>query len=171
MLAEWGRDCVAPSGVNLQDTGGCVATLLEIESLLEDGPELPAQLAEWLEIPLPRLILLLEQMQIPACEHCGRCFLSSITRKAKHCSRECERDETALGSDAAPGGLERSAELRGTVPAGAPAAARSERSASRRNEPEFEVVWSGVGPLPGAGGAAGLGSTLSGVHFSIGRRV
>ena len=50
-------------------------------------------------------------------------------------------------------------------------AKRPKSSASRRDEPEFEVVWNGVGPLPGAGGAAGLGSTLSGIHFSIGRRV
>ena len=40
----------------------------------------------------------------------------------------------------------------------------------RRDDAQFEVVWSGIGPLPGAGGAAGLGSTLSGIHFSIGRR-
>jgi hypothetical protein len=42
--------------------------------------------------------------------------------------------------------------------------------ARRRDDAQFEVVWSGVGPLPGAGGAAGLGSTLSGIHFSIGKR-
>jgi hypothetical protein len=42
--------------------------------------------------------------------------------------------------------------------------------ARQRDDAEFEVVWSGIGPLPGAGGAAGLGSTLSGIHFSIGRR-
>ena len=148
-----------------------MATKLEIQSLLEDGPELPAQLAEWLEMPLPRLIVLLEQMQIPACEHCGRCFFSGLSRPAKHCSRECERNETALGSDAAHGGLEPNENLAGTVPAAAPVTTGPARPAPRRNEPEFEVVWNGVGPLPGAGGAAGLGSTLSGVRFSIGRRV
>lgn len=42
--------------------------------------------------------------------------------------------------------------------------------ARRRDDARFDVVWSGIGPLPGAGGAAGLGSTLSGIHFSIGRR-
>jgi hypothetical protein len=44
---------------------------------------------------------------------------------------------------------------------------------SRRDgrEVEFEVIWNGIGPLPGGGGASGLGSTLSGIHFSIGRRV
>jgi hypothetical protein len=42
--------------------------------------------------------------------------------------------------------------------------------ARRRDDAQFDVVWSGIGPLPGAGGAAGLGSTLSGIHFSIGRR-
>jgi hypothetical protein len=45
------------------------------------------------------------------------------------------------------------------------------RSGRDGREVEFEVIWNGVGPLPGAGGASGLGSTLSGVHFSIGRRV
>jgi hypothetical protein len=40
----------------------------------------------------------------------------------------------------------------------------------RRDDAQFEVVWSGIGPLPGAGGADGLGSTLSGIHFTIGRR-
>ena len=52
-------------------------------------------------------------------------------------------------------------------------AARSLRPAGhgrRRDDAQFEVVWSGIGPLPGAGGASGLGSTLSGIHFSIGRR-
>jgi len=42
--------------------------------------------------------------------------------------------------------------------------------ARRNDDAQFEVVWSGIGPLPGAGGAAGLGSTLSGIHFSIGKR-
>lgn len=96
-----------------------MATKLEIQSLLEDGPELPAQLAEWLEIPLPRLILLLEQMQIPGCDCCGRCFLSSLSRTAKYCSHECERIEAASGSDAAHRGLEQSAELAAGVPAAA----------------------------------------------------
>jgi hypothetical protein len=52
----------------------------------------------------------------------------------------------------------------------APPALRPAGHARRRDDAEFEVVWSGIGPLPGAGGAAGLGSTLSGIHFSIGRR-
>ena len=46
---------------------------------------------------------------------------------------------------------------------------RIRRRVRRRDDPEFEVVWNGIGPLPGAGGAAGLGSTLSGMHFSIGK--
>ena len=52
----------------------------------------------------------------------------------------------------------------------APPPLRPAGHARRRDDEEFEVVWSGIGPLPGAGGAAGLGSTLSGIHFSIGRR-
>ena len=42
--------------------------------------------------------------------------------------------------------------------------------ARQRDDTQFDVVWKGIGPLPGAGGAAGLGSTLSGIHFSIGKR-
>jgi hypothetical protein len=53
---------------------------------------------------------------------------------------------------------------------GAVRALRPAGHARRRDDERFEVVWGGIGPLPGAGGAAGLGSTLSGIHFSIGRR-
>jgi hypothetical protein len=49
-------------------------------------------------------------------------------------------------------------------------APQSVRATRRVDNVELEVVWNGVGPLPGAGGAAGLGSTLSGQPFSIGRR-
>jgi hypothetical protein len=47
---------------------------------------------------------------------------------------------------------------------------RLRRRLRRREDLELEVVWNGIGPLPGAGDAAGLGSTLSGIHFSIGKR-
>ena len=52
----------------------------------------------------------------------------------------------------------------------AAAATSSKRAAGRRDDQEFDVVWNGVGPLPGTGDTEGLGSTLSGVGFSIGRR-
>ena len=52
----------------------------------------------------------------------------------------------------------------------APPPLRPAGHARLRDDANLEVVWSGVGQLPGAGGAAGLGSTLSGIHFSIGRR-
>jgi len=55
------------------------------------------------------------------------------------------------------------------APAVAAAATRFRRFA-RRDDQEFDVVWSGVGPLPGTGELEGLGSTLSGVRFSIGKR-
>jgi hypothetical protein len=55
------------------------------------------------------------------------------------------------------------------APAVAAAATRFRRLA-RRDDQEFDVVWSGVGPLPGTGELQGLGSTLSGVRFSIGKR-
>lgn len=45
------------------------------------------------------------------------------------------------------------------------------RPMRRVDDEEFVIVWSGVGPLPGAGDAAGLGSTLSGNGFSVGKRV
>ena len=50
------------------------------------------------------------------------------------------------------------------------AAATRFRSLARRDDQQFDVVWSGVGPLPGTGEREGLGSTLSGVRFSIGKR-
>jgi len=55
------------------------------------------------------------------------------------------------------------------APAVAAAATRF-RSLARRDDQQFDVVWSGVGPLPGTGEREGLGSTLSGVRFSIGKR-
>jgi hypothetical protein len=148
-----------------------MATTFEIRALLEDGPELPAQLAEWLEMEVPSLTRLLEQMQIPACERCRRRFLPRASREARFCSFECDRSETAEGRATPDRRPERDAEFMGPQQPEAIPAKRSRSSASRRDEPEFEVVWNGVGPLPGAGGAAGLGSTLSGIHFSIGRRV
>jgi hypothetical protein len=47
----------------------------------------------------------------------------------------------------------------------------AKRVLRRRDDQEFDVVWNGVGPLPGTGDADGLGSTLSGVRFSIGAGV
>ena len=148
-----------------------MATTFEVRALLEDGPELPAQLAEWLEIALPSLTLLIEQMEIPLCKPCGRLFLPSARSEARFCSSECDRSETTEGHASPDDGLKRDA---GHVSPRQPEAIltkRSKASALRRDEREFEVVWNGFGPLPGAGGAAGLGSTLSGIHFSIGRRL
>jgi len=68
----------------------------------------------------------------------------------------------ANGPDGAPASTAFESVTRALRPAG---------HARRRDDEQFDVVWSGTGPLPGAGGAAGLGSTLSGIHFSIGRRV
>ena len=42
-----------------------MVTKSEIEALLEDGPELPSQLAEWLEVELSLLTALLKQMPDP----------------------------------------------------------------------------------------------------------
>jgi hypothetical protein len=148
-----------------------MATTFEIRALLEDGPELPAQLAEWLEMDLPSLTFLLKQMQIPACERCGRRFLPSGSREARFCSTECDRNETTEVRATPDRRSERDAEFTGPLQAEAIPAKGLKSSAPRRDDPEFEVVWDGVGPLPGAGTAAGLGSTLSGLHFSVGRRV
>ena len=74
-----------------------MVTKSEIEALLEDGPELPSQLAEWLEIELPLLTALLKQMRIPTCERCGRRFLPSARSVPQYCSRDCDRNETTPG--------------------------------------------------------------------------
>ena len=148
-----------------------MATKLDISTLLEDGPELPAQVAAWLEMELAPLTILLNQMRIPVCASCGRCFVPSVGSPRRYCSRECGEVETVVSSAASHGRSERAAEVMGPRRLEAIAVNRPKSSAPRRDDPEFEIVWSGIGPLPGAGGAAGLGSTLSGIHFSIGRRV
>ena len=150
--------------------GGCMATRFEIQTLLEDGPELPAQLAEWLETELAPLTILLKRMQIPVCQRCGRCFLLSMSREGRYCSRECDRNEIAVGRVAFNGRSEPDTDGVG-LPLEIIGATGPKSSTFGSGDPEFEIVWSGVGPLPGAGGAAGLGSTLSGIHFSLGRRV
>jgi hypothetical protein len=140
-----------------------MVTMSDVQALLEDGPELPSQLAQWLEVEVVALTLLLEQMHIPECERCSRRFLPRLVGPGRYCSRECEWIQSASGcvpvSEPAPHAAGLKPKTR--------AADRPPCSARRRGEPEFEVVWNGVGPLPGAGGAAGLGSTLSGIHFSM----
>jgi hypothetical protein len=132
-----------------------MATMFEIRALLEDGPVFPAQLAEWLEMELPPLLLLLKQMQIPACDRCERRFIPRARNTARFCSSECDWSETITdGGTVTP-------DRRGEKDM----ATRSTSSAQRRDDPEFDIVWNGVGPLPGTGAAAGLGSTLSGSHF------
>jgi hypothetical protein len=145
-----------------------MATKSDVLALLEDGPEEAAQLAEWLEIEPARLLTLLDRMDIPSCAHCGRYFMPSAYRATRYCSRDCDQtrtiDRPSFG--AAPRLVETHV---GGRPAGT-SVGRFRRSRRDGCDVEFEVVWSGVGPLPGAGDAAGLGSTLSGMHFSIGRR-
>jgi hypothetical protein len=148
-----------------------MATRFEIQTLLEDGPELPAQLAQWLETELGPLTLLLKRMQIPVCQRCGRCFLLSSSREGRYCSRECDRNEIEVGRVALNGRPEPDIDCVGSLPLEIIGGTRPKSLTLRSNDTEFEVVWSGVGPLPGTGAAAGLGSTLSGIHFSIGRRV
>ena len=123
-----------------------MVTKSDVQILLEDGPEPLSQLAEWLEIEHDSLVKLLDQMQIPVCAQCGRRFLARSHSRVRYCSRECDQPTTSF--HASPVGKSRSA----------------------ADNVELEVVWRGVGPLPGAGGAAGLGSTLSGLPFSIGKR-
>jgi hypothetical protein len=120
---------------------------------------------------LAPLILLLERMQIPACERCGRRFMPSAGGQVRFCSSECDRSENIMGRAEPVRRSGRDPEFAGPLPPDVSAAKRSRSSPQRRDEPEFEIVWNGVGPLPGAGGAAGLGSTLSGTRFSIGKRV
>jgi hypothetical protein len=143
-----------------------MVTKADIEALLEDGPELPAQLAEWLEMDPVPLRILLDRLAIPTCEHCYRRFLRRHLADARFCSDECDRNEV-------PAVLGAGALRTGSMMSHSSASTSTERSAGtkRRNDGyEFEVVWSGSGPLPGVGGAAGLGSTLSGIHFLPARR-
>ena len=145
-----------------------MVTKSDVLALLEDGPEEPAQLAEWLEIEPARLLTVLDRMDIPSCAHCGRFFVPSAYSAARYCSRDCDQART-IGRPSfvtARGAAETQVGWR-------PPEASIERfRRSRRDgvDVEFEVVWNGVGPLPGTGDAAGLGSTLSGMHFSVGRR-
>jgi hypothetical protein len=148
-----------------------MATKFDVSTLLEDGPELPAQIAAWLEMGLAPLTSLLNQMQIPVCARCGRCFVPSVGSTMRYCSRECGEAETILSGAASRGRSEAGAKVMGPSRPDAIAKNRPRSSAPRCDDPEFDIVWSGIGPLPGAGAAAGLGSTLSGIHFSIGRRV
>ena len=76
-----------------------MATAFEVRQLLEDGPEFPAQLAEWLEMELSSLSLLLDEMPIPVCQRCGRRFLPSASVRAAALRR--------VHGDAAPKGLAR----------------------------------------------------------------
>jgi hypothetical protein len=142
-----------------------MVTKSDIQILLEDGPEPLAQLAEWLEIELGSLVTLLNQLQIPVCSQCGRRFLARSRSRARYCSREC--DQAATDFHSSPIMKSRAASDRQHTAVSAEQAARS---TGRFDDVELEVVWNGIGPLPGAGGAAGLGSTLSGTPFSIGRR-
>ena len=142
-----------------------MVTKTEVQILLEDGPEPLSKLAEWLEIKPDSLVALLDQMQIPVCMQCGRRFVTRSRGRVRCCSRECDQPTTSFY--ASPVGKPRPADdSRHT----AVSAERSPRSTRRVDDVELEVVWNGVGPLPGAGGAAGLGSTLSGLPFSIRRR-
>jgi hypothetical protein len=145
-----------------------VVTKSDVLAVLEDGPEEAAQLAEWLEIEPARLLTVLDRMDIPSCAHCGRFFVPSAYRATRYCSRDCDQARAIgrLPLGAAPASVETQGSWR---PAGA-SVEPFRRSRRDGRDVEFEVVWNGVGPLPGAGDAAGLGSTLSGMHFSISRR-
>jgi hypothetical protein len=145
-----------------------MVTKSDVLALLEDGPEEAAQLAEWLEIEPARLLTVLDRMDIPGCAHCGRFFVPSAYSATRYCSRDCDQARIirrpSFGS--ARGAAETQMGWRST---GA-SVERFRRVRRDGVDVDFEVVWNGVGPLPGAGDAAGLGSTLSGMHFSIGRR-
>jgi hypothetical protein len=124
-----------------------MVTETDIQALLADGPELAVRLAEWLDIDVIRLRVVLDKMRVPTCERCCRRFLPRHSGAGRYCSHACYLNDVA------------SQELPRASP-------------GRRNENDnFDVVWSGVGPLPGAGSASGLGSTLSGIHFSVPRAI
>ena len=66
-----------------------MVTKADIQALLEAGPEQVAQLAEWLEMDVASLHILLNDLQIPACERCGRRFLQGVRGMARCCSPNC----------------------------------------------------------------------------------
>ena len=146
-----------------------MVTKPDVLALLEDGPEEASQLAEWLQIDSPLIFKLLDLMDIPRCAYCRRYFVPSAFGATRYCSRDCDQTRTmgrvsfgvTQGSAATPIGGQ---------PVEVPGQ-HLRRSRRDGGDVEFEVIWNGVGPLPGAGAAAGLGSTLSGIHFSIGRRI
>jgi hypothetical protein len=111
-----------------------MVTMADIRALMEDGPELPSQLAEWLEMELAPLVLLLDRMQIPGCARCSRRFLPSVRSRARYCSRECEESDTGPGP-VPTGRPERGATplRRGTAPTGQ--VSRSDR----RDQPELDL--------------------------------
>jgi hypothetical protein len=142
-----------------------MVTKSDIQALLEDGPEPAAHLAEWLEMDRASLNIVLNELQIPACERCGRRFLQGSGGASPYCSPDCSLTATSpahAGVNSMPGAA---SPLETATPQLRPAG-----HARRRDDSQFEVIWSGIGPLPGAGAAAGLGSTLSGIHFSVGKR-
>lgn len=83
--------------------------------------------------------------------------VTALGGAARPCASDCDRHEGPV-PETADGGS-----------AAVTLVDRIRRHVRHRDAQEFEVVWNGIGPLPGAGGAAGLGSTLSGMHFSIGK--
>ncbi len=147
----------------------------EVQALLEDGPKHLSDLEEALGLRAVTLIRLLDQLRAPACDGCRRRFLAGAGAAARYCSRECARRErpsrgtpSLNGALATPSDRDR---VEPAMPAASLASSDQVRRTIRRPDAQYEVIWDGVGPLPGAGGAEGLGSTLSGNRFSIGKRM
>ena len=119
----------------------------EVLALLEDGPKRSAELAKWLACPIWK-------MQ----DALARLAAEGII--ARHGASHSTRWSLPPAPTAS------SAE-RQTVPPRVVQASRLSRSDSSE---EFEVVWNGIGPLPGSQDTpAGLGSTLSAPAFHVGK--
>jgi hypothetical protein len=157
-------------------SSGSVLATTALQALLEQGPKQLAELEDALGFHDPTLLRLLSQLGAGGCETCGRLFLPGRPNTTRYCSRACSPRgsiPSAVASREAPVSPRLPTDQRTTAaPADQPAAPdRSTSPARGRNESRYDVVWNGVGPLPGAGEAAGLGSSLSGIRFSVGKRV
>lgn len=128
-----------------------VVDAADVIALLEDGPKRAAELAGWLELP-PVVV----QDALIALARAGVVEVHGRGTAARWALPSADRRVTEAVLPPPP-----AAPTEPLLPSRPPIA--------KIADDEFEVVWNGVGPLPGSGSAAGLGSTLSGGHFRVGK--
>ncbi len=126
----------------------------DVIALLEDGPHKSADLAMWMELPhfaMSQALVRLAAQGVVELHGRGKASRWSLPGT----------DRRFDGTSDSPTSVE--------AQKPEPAAVTS-RHVCRVEDEEFEIVWNGVGPLPGAGTASGLGSTLSGGGFHVSKR-